>query len=90
MIHEADFVFFPEQLFDRSQVLKAVSRQLGIPEKEISSYRIVRKSIDARKGVKFNVRLQVATTGDVFPDLRGNFDFRDVSTSKTVTIIGAG
>ena len=90
MIHEADFVFFPEQLFDRSQVLKAVSRQLGIPEKEISSYRIVRKSIDARKGVKFNVRLQVATTGDVFPDLRGNFDFRDVSSSKTVTIIGAG
>ncbi len=90
MIHEADFVFFPEQLFDRSQVLKAVSRQLGIPEKEISSYRIVRKSIDARKGVKFNVRLQVATTGDVFPDLRGNFDFRDVSYSKTVTIIGAG
>ena len=90
MIHEADFVFFPEQLFDRSQVLKAVSRQLGIPEKEISSYRIVRKSIDARKGVKFNVRLQVATTGDVFPDLRGNFDFYDVSTSKTVTIIGAG
>lgn len=90
MINEADFVFFPEQLFDRSQVLKAVSRQLGIPEKEISSYRIVRKSIDARKGVKFNVRLQVATTGDVFPDLRGNFDFRDVSSSKTVTIIGAG
>lgn len=90
MIHEADFVFFPEQLFDRSQVLKAVSRQLGIPEKEISSYRIVRKSIDARKGVKFNVRLQVATTGDVFPDMRGNFDFRDVSSSKTVTIIGAG
>lgn len=90
MIHEADFVFFPEQLFDRSQVLKAVSRQLGIQEKEISSYRIVRKSIDARKGVKFNVRLQVATTGDVFPDLRGNFDFRDVSSSKTVTIIGAG
>lgn len=90
MIHEADFVFFPEQLFDRSQVLKAVSRQLGILEKEISSYRIVRKSIDARKGVKFNVRLQVATTGDVFPDLRGNFDFRDVFSSKTVTIIGAG
>ncbi len=90
MIHEADFVFFPEQLFDRSQVLKAVSRQLGIPENEISSYRIVRKSIDARKGVKFNVRLQVATTGDVFPDLRGNFEFLDVSSSKTVTIIGAG
>ncbi|MBR3946873.1 MAG: NAD(P)/FAD-dependent oxidoreductase [Bacteroidales bacterium] len=90
MIHEADFVFFPEQLFDRSQVLKAVSRQLGIPEKEISSYRIVRKSIDARKGVKFNVRLQVATKGNVFPDLRGNFDFRDVFSSKTVTIIGAG
>ncbi len=90
MIYEADFVFFPEQLFDRPQVLRTVSRQFGIPENEISSYRIVRKSIDARKGVKFNVHIQVATKGDVFPDLRGSFEFHDVSKSQVVTIIGAG
>jgi len=82
MIYEADFVFFPEQLFDRPQVLRTVSRQFGIPENEISSYRIVRKSIDARKGVKFNVHIQVATKGDVFPDLRGSFEFHDVSSLK--------
>jgi len=91
MIYEADFVFSPEQLFDRSQVLMAVSRQFGVRVSDVSSYRVVRKSIDARKGVKYNVRMQVAMHGDFFPDLKGNFEFRDVSSSSSsVTIVGAG
>lgn len=90
MLQEADFIFYPEQLFNKAQVLKAVAQKLGINESDISSYRILRKSIDARKGVKFNVRLQVAMQGDELTDLRGNFNFRNVSDCKHVTIIGAG
>ncbi len=90
MLQEADFIFYPEQLYNRAFVLKSISQQLGCRESDISAYRIVRKSIDARKGVKFNVRLQVAMKGDIFPDLRGNFEFHDVSKSPIVTIIGAG
>ena len=90
MLHEADFIFSPEQLFDKVYVLRTIAQRIGVGETDISSYRIVRKSIDARKGVKFNVRMQVAMQGDELPDLRGSFDFRDVSNCKPVTIIGAG
>ena len=90
MLHEADFIFSPEQLFNRAYVLKTIAQRIGVSEADISTYRIVRKSIDARKGVKFNVRLQIAMQGDELPDLRGSFEFRDVSNCRTVTIIGAG
>ncbi|MBQ1732729.1 MAG: hypothetical protein II037_11020 [Bacteroidales bacterium] len=90
MLQEADFIFYPEQLYNRAFVLKSIVRQFGCQESDISAYRIVRKSIDARKGVKFNVRLQVAMNGDDLPDLYGNFVFRDVSACRPVTIIGAG
>jgi len=90
MIRELDFIFSPEQLFNKNHVLMSIANQIGVGVSDISSYRIVRKSIDARKGVKYNVRLQVAMNGDVFPDLRGNFEFRDVSKSREVIIIGAG
>ena len=90
MLYEADFIFSPEQLFDRTYVLKSVAQRLSVNVSDISAYRIVRKSIDARKGIKFNVRLQVAMHGEEFPDLCGNFEFRDVSSCSPVTIIGAG
>ncbi len=90
MLHEADFVFSPEQLFDNNVVKKAISAKFGVRVGDISAYRIIRKSIDARKGVKFNVRLQIALCGEEFPDLKGNFEFGDVSHSPEVTIIGAG
>ncbi len=90
MLQEADFIFYPEQLYNRAFVLKSIVRQFGCQESDISAYRIVRKSIDARKGVKFNVRLQVAMNGDDLPDLYGNFVFRDVFACRPVTIIGAG
>lgn len=90
MLNEADFIFSPQQLFDKKSVTKAIAEKLGVSPNEISAYRIIRKSIDARKGVKFNVRLQIALQGETFPNLCGDFDFRDVSKSKVVTIIGAG
>lgn len=90
MLQEADFIFSPEQFFDRCQVLKAIALRLGVSESDISSYRILRKSIDARKSVKFNIRLQVAMQGDNFPNLCGNFEFKNVSGESPIIIIGAG
>ena len=90
MLHEADFIFSPEQLFNKAHILKSIAQRFGVVESDIFAYRIVRKSIDARKGIKFNVRLLVAMQGDELPDMHGNFAFRDVSCCKPVTIIGAG
>lgn len=90
MILEDNFIFSPEQLHNKSVVIATIARQCKISADEVSAFRIIRKSIDARKGVKFNVRLQIATNGDDFPDLKGNFSFHDVSTASEFHIIGAG
>ncbi|MCF0206534.1 MAG: NAD(P)/FAD-dependent oxidoreductase, partial [Bacteroidales bacterium] len=71
-------------------VLSAISRKFGVNKDEISSYRVVRRSIDARHGVKFNVQLQAVLRGEEFPSLTGSFDFHDVSDCRPVVIIGAG
>ena len=90
MLREVDIIFSPEQFLNRVYVQRVIAQQLHVSEQDISAYRVVRKSIDARKGVKFNVRLQVAMKGDALPELCGNFEFHDVSNKPPVTIIGAG
>jgi hypothetical protein len=59
MIKDLDFVFFPEQLHSRPHVIKSIAAKLNILESDIKDYRILRKSIDARKSVRFNVKLQI-------------------------------
>ncbi len=90
MIQESDFVFYPEQLHNKQFVLKTISGKLNIPIGEIKDYRILRKSIDARKAVKFNARLQVITHDSEFPTEIQEFVFNDVKNKKEVVIVGAG
>lgn len=90
MVKEADFIFSPEQLFNKEYVIKAAADKLSISADDIKDFRVIRKSIDARKGVKFNIRLQIVTKNDKFPSLSGAFEFKDVTKSKSIIIVGAG
>jgi uncharacterized protein len=90
MIYEEDFFASPEQLFNKEYLKKQVADKFNIPEADIKDFRILRKSIDARKGIKYNVRIQAITHSDQFPDLNGQFEFQDVSYFKRILIIGAG
>jgi len=90
MVKEADFIFSPEQLFNKEYVIKAAAEKLSISADDIKDFRVIRKSIDARKGVKFNIRLQIVTKNDKFPSLSGEFEFKDVTKSKSIIIVGAG
>lgn len=55
-----------------------------------SSIRIVRKSIDARKGIKVNLAIEVFEEGEVMPTVDGNYQWGDVSNATEVIIVGAG
>lgn len=90
MIREAEFVFSPEQINDKTYVIKSISDKFVIPEEEIRDFRIIRKSIDARKGVKFNVKLEFITGRDKFPSISKIFEFKNVSGQKPIIIVGAG
>jgi hypothetical protein len=90
MTKEADFILSPEQLFNKEYMLKTLSDRFGIPSEDIKDYRILRKSIDARKSVKYNARIQIITKTEKFPSLAGEFIFKNVAKAKPVIIIGAG
>ena len=90
MIKEADFILSPGQLFNDEYLNNILSNKFDIPVSEIKSYRVIRKSIDARKSPKYNLRIQVITGDDNFPSLKQEFQFKDVSKSKSIIIVGAG
>ena len=64
---------------------------LGIDKKEISAVKVIRKSIDARKKeIFFNYKVAVYLNEDISEKTAYAFDYKDVSKSKEVHIIGFG
>lgn len=90
MDKKADFIFLPEQIFNREFVLTAIAAKFKVSVQDIEDYRILRRSIDARKSVKFNIRLEFILKGELFTDEKINFDFKNVQNSSEVIIVGAG
>ena len=66
------------------------AKYLGVSEKEIE-IKVLRKSIDARKpSIYFNYKLEVYINEPMPSEKEYNFDYKDVSKSKPVHIIGFG
>lgn len=68
-----------------------IAKKLSIPEKKVSFIRILRKSIDARKGnIKINLRLLVYFNEPAPGQGKREFFYQDVSNREEVIVIGAG
>ncbi|MCK4466189.1 MAG: FAD-binding protein, partial [Bacteroidales bacterium] len=68
-----------------------IAKKLRIPERKISFIRILRKSIDARKGnIKINLRLLVYFNEPAPGQGKRKFFYQDVSNREEVIVIGAG
>lgn len=68
-----------------------VAKTIGVNEEELKSLRIIRRSIDARgRNIKINLNIDVYINEQA-PSISDNFvQYKDVSKSKPVHIIGAG
>ena len=82
---------FPGDLSDETKIQHQISRALRMRESEIGSWKIVRRSIDARKALPvFVLRLEVYEVGEI-PETESPFpEFPNVSQSPEVHIVGAG
>jgi uncharacterized protein len=81
----------PWQAFDENLIKEEIVGNLHILKEEISSIRILRRSIDARgKDIKFNLGLEVFI-GE-FPIIKTDFslNYNNVSKKTEVVIVGAG
>ena len=80
----------PKQAADTKVHTALAARSLGISDRDIALIRIIKRSVDARRGQpKVNLTLEVYVDREPQPEpLR--FDYPDVSTRTPVIIVGAG
>lgn len=91
MKKELNISLSPLEAADNDSLKKNVSEGLGVDAEEISSVKILKRSIDARsRHVKVHLKLDVYINESP-PDLSiKKQEYPDVKTRKTVIIIGAG
>lgn len=91
MAKELQLRLSPEEASDEQYYLPIVAKKLGLDRKSISSIRILRRSVDARKKqIWINVLVRVAIGDERIHEVSSNYEYPDVSKCKQVVIVGAG
>src|SRR5437868_8721643 len=90
-MQELDLTVSPQQASDEAALKKIILSSLGKNATHFSSYRIIRRSIDARsRNVKINLRAQIFFKEEIPASLIPAFHFQKNMSSKSVVIVGAG
>ncbi|MBQ2417437.1 MAG: NAD(P)/FAD-dependent oxidoreductase, partial [Alistipes sp.] len=80
----------PKQAADSSFYTAAVARQMGIKQSDIALLRIVKRSVDARRGaLKVNLTLEAFLDFEPMPEPI-HFDYPNIEHGEPIIIIGAG
>ena len=90
MIKDITFQVTPEEAFTSSLLQKAIARSLHVDEAAIKGYRLLRRSIDARGGIRYNVSVQVAVNESLPKVELIPLDKKVVENAAPVIIVGAG
>ncbi|PIB39512.1 NAD(P)/FAD-dependent oxidoreductase [Maribacter sp. 4G9] len=79
-----------EEAEDENMLEQKIARHLGLTASEFT-FKVLRKSIDARKPtIYFNYKLAVFTKGETLDKTEYTFEYQDVSKAKPIHIIGFG
>jgi len=91
MQFEINLVLTPEQAFHPDHFLSIASKKLNITASDISSYRILHKSVDARqRNILVNLKLQILTGGEKVINPIEPFHSKNVTNKQEVLIVGSG
>ena len=71
------------------QIVAAAARAMGVPPREVGTYRILRRSTDARGEILSRYRIAAYLSGEE-PEEYHIPEYKDVSQSEPVIVIGAG
>jgi uncharacterized protein len=82
-----ELFLLPEEAANEQEVKRKIFQK----EKNFSSYRIIKRSIDARSStVKIRLLAEVFNAGEKIPEQNFSRDYKNVSNAKPVLIIGCG
>jgi len=88
---EISIELFPNQAADISYIRKAIAQSLDIKVDKVGEFKIIRKSIDARKQkIKVNLGIRYYGSDEVIDPDAPIIIYKDVQNSKPVVIVGAG
>ena len=90
MAQKITLTLTPKQAADSKFYTAAVARQMGIKQSDIALLRIVKRSVDARRGaLKVNLTLEAFLDFEPMPEPI-HFDYPNVENATPIIIIGAG
>lgn len=88
---EFEIAFPARQEVDKQQIIQAAAKAMGVTPKNVRDYTILRKSLDARsKEIVYRYRILATTFKDPEQEQESVEDYKDVTKSKEVIVIGAG
>ncbi len=92
MIHEIQIKVYPDRLYDDEFILEQIYKELKLKRDKKLSYRIRKKSLDARKGrPKYLLSLLVGVDEVVQRDVdKLSIEYKEVHTRPSIIIVGAG
>jgi uncharacterized protein len=91
MIKEVSINLSPAAAADEAAILKIASSLAGLNQSEITSLRIIRRSVDARKkNIRVNLTVELFAGEESGIPLISPFKPVDVSNKREVIIVGAG
>ena len=90
MIKSIELIVPPEEAANEQRIKQLSALKSGIPAKEISAIRLLKRSVDARsKNIKVRLVLEVFS-GELPKATAIGPSLQDVSNSETVVIVGSG
>lgn len=94
MVHNnIEITVNPETAANIDYLKSALARELSIKADSVTGVQIIRKSIDARsrsKGILVHMAVDVYTDGSKPADIVYPFEYKDVTNSKPVIVVGCG
>ena len=91
MKQELNLVVSPQEADDNAVIKKRIASEFQISPLEITAFKIVKRSIDARsRNIKVNLKLEVYVNEQI-PELNSyKINYPNVINKKSVIVIGAG
>ncbi|MBQ7280093.1 MAG: FAD-binding protein [Bacteroidales bacterium] len=80
----------PEQYHVEASLRKAVAHAAGLRTDDIAHVRVVRRSLDSRRGVRYHAAVEVTLIGEPIAATDFSGGYLDCHTAQPVVIVGAG
>jgi uncharacterized FAD-dependent dehydrogenase len=89
MTYKAEINILPEYLNDESYIINKAAKKLKLTPAQITSFNIIRRSLDARKKPVYRLLIEVSV-GEKPKESTKKINYNPVSNKKKVLIIGFG